>query len=421
MHLLGANIGPQIRTLMLTKDFNHKTSGEINPLELRSTTVKELDELLYNSSHLVPTTFSGKIIDISTISQKRSVDWIHFLRFVVPTIMLDYFDEETKTALIYLAKISNMICQRDINRSDIPSLKLYIDRWIEWLGRMIEEERLAPSTFTTNHHYLLHLPLLIRYLGPMFVYAAFSMEFMIGVFKSRVKGKTKIGQNASNVLVEIASENRLQRLFPVTNDKEKKALTEANSVEGMEMWGPFGVIKIEDATRHLGINGAKSLIERFYIRYYGKDKAVEVDDKDVIEIGYNMRMPEGIVFGCSKGHIPGNRVHYFAKLNLRLDVIKRGRNILMKNLAYFGEIITYFRYTPVGGASVLLAFVKVFDVKSGPVFPFKIPSAPTKIIVVSVHEVVSLCGRYLSADNREHIFWKDYQLHELPIGSITLI
>ena len=100
---------------------------------------------------------------------------------------------------------------------------------------MLKEERLAPNTFTTNHHFLLHVPLLIRYLGPMFVYTAFSMESTIGIFNSRVKGKTKIGQNASNVLVEIASENRLQRLFPVANDKEKKALIEDNSSEGMEM------------------------------------------------------------------------------------------------------------------------------------------------------------------------------------------
>lgn len=421
MHLLGANIGPQIRNIMMSKDFNHKFSNKSNPLELNGTAVREMDRLLYNSSYLVPTIFSGKIIDISTVSQKRSVDWIHFLRFVVPTVLAEYFDEDTKMALINLARVSNMLCQRSIRRSDIPALKSCILSWSGWLNKVIEEERLSPNTYTVNHHFLLHLPLLIQYMGPMFAYAAFPIETTIGVFKSRVKGKSKIGQNASNVLVEIAAENRLERLFPAEDGKEKKALTEDNSIDGLEMWGPFSTIKLDEARHHLGINNAKALIQNFYARYYGKDRSVEVNGADDFEIGYNMRMPEGVVFGSSLGHVPGNRVHFFAKLNLRLDVIKRGKRVSMKNLTYFGEVITYFRYTPVGGSSVLLAFVKVFEVKNGAIFPFRLPSAPTKTVVVSVHELVALCGRYLSVDNKEHIFWKDYQLHEDPFGSITLL
>lgn len=79
----------------------------------------------------------------------------------------------------------------------------------------------------------------------------------------------------------------------------------------------------------------------------------------MIEIEYDLRMPEGIVFGCLLGHVPGNRIHYFFKMNMRLDVIRRGTNVSMKTLAFFGEVITYFRYRPVGGESLLLAFVKV--------------------------------------------------------------
>jgi hypothetical protein len=163
MHLFGSNLGPQIALMMTTDNFtkNH------NPLRLENGQIQKVNTLLRSSCQLTPTTFSGVIEKIDS-GYKKSVDWIHFIRYVLPTTLLSFYDDtDTREALLCFSKICIIAFQREIRKNDAIKMRIYINKWMSWLNALVKNNSLQTWVFSANMHMLLHLPDLVLFLGPL--------------------------------------------------------------------------------------------------------------------------------------------------------------------------------------------------------------------------------------------------------------
>lgn len=127
MHLFGCNVGPQIARLITTGDFSIDKRHQ-HLLRLTNKDVQSTNSLLRSSYPLVPTIFSGVMENIES-GYNCAVDWIHFLRHILPTTVASFFDKATRQKIVCISKICNPACQRDIQQPKestmMPRLSLY--------------------------------------------------------------------------------------------------------------------------------------------------------------------------------------------------------------------------------------------------------------------------------------------------------
>ena len=142
MHLFGCNVGPQIARLITTDDFSIDKRYQ-HPLRFTSKDIQNINSLLRLSCPLVPTTFSGVIENVESV-YNRAVDWIHFLRYTLPTTVASFFDKSTQQKIMCISKICNLACQRDITRMGVDVLRAQILEWISWLKELTDDGRIQP-------------------------------------------------------------------------------------------------------------------------------------------------------------------------------------------------------------------------------------------------------------------------------------
>lgn len=423
MHLFGCNVGPQIARLITTDDFSIDKRYQ-HPLRLTSKDIQNINSLLRLSCPLVPTTFSGVIENVESV-YNRAVDWIHFLRYTLPTTVASFFDKSTRQKIMCISKICNLACQRDITRMDVDVLRAQILEWISWLKELTDDGKIQPWAFNLNQHFLLHLPDLILFLGPMPSYAAFSIERTIQEYKTRIKSRKDPFTNSGNVLIELASSRWIERAALFGNEDKIKAgevLLDDDEENEYEVWGPINRVKLRNNEEVLDFDCFRYLKAYFDIQSRGSNNAF--DPESIVEFGSRLWSPDGTVFGCSVNHKRGNRASFFIKLCLKVNTNKqRGPKIDIRELAYFGEAIVYLRYRFPDGCLKLLALVKIFNVKctKGEIWPYKTPSASYKVKLVNVDEIISLCGRSIDANEREYIFWPYQEKYDVPLGDINLL
>lgn len=120
MHLLGHGIAHQLWNMM------QGTYGKNNnPLYLSPATRNTISQQLIASSQTTPSSFSGSCGDIKNKSGYfRAVDWIHFARFLLPTVLLEYVsDPEAVKALYHLVNIFEIAFSRMTKPKDVKLLK----------------------------------------------------------------------------------------------------------------------------------------------------------------------------------------------------------------------------------------------------------------------------------------------------------
>ncbi|KAJ8663707.1 hypothetical protein O0I10_000956 [Lichtheimia ornata] len=96
MHLLGHGIAHQLWNMM------QGTYGKNNnPLYLSPATRNTISQQLIASSQTTPSSFSGSCGDIKNKSGYfRAVDWIHFARFLLPTVLLGSDDQAKRCQVV---------------------------------------------------------------------------------------------------------------------------------------------------------------------------------------------------------------------------------------------------------------------------------------------------------------------------------
>lgn len=123
MHLLGHGIGHQLWKILRCV-YNRNIAG--NPLQLDAQARKKLAAQMIASRQTTPASFSGNSCDINQqASYFRAVDWIHFVRYIVPTVVLEFIsDEDARRALLSLVQVYEVPFSRRIRKAhDIDLLQ----------------------------------------------------------------------------------------------------------------------------------------------------------------------------------------------------------------------------------------------------------------------------------------------------------
>ncbi|CDH61438.1 predicted protein [Lichtheimia corymbifera JMRC:FSU:9682] len=120
MHLLGHGIAKQLWNMM------QGTYGKNNnPLYLSPATRNTISQqfIASHQHQTTPSSFSGSCGYIKTKSEYfRAVDWIHFARFLLPTVVLEHVsDPEAVNALHHLVNIFEIAFSRMTKPKDVKS------------------------------------------------------------------------------------------------------------------------------------------------------------------------------------------------------------------------------------------------------------------------------------------------------------
>ncbi|ORE17508.1 hypothetical protein BCV71DRAFT_235709 [Rhizopus microsporus] len=120
--------------------------------------------------------------------------------------------------------------------------------------------------------------------------------------------------------------------------------------------------------------------------------------KVLLSLDVEYRVQTRLCLESSVNHKEGNRTSFFVKLCIKVNTNRqKGPRTTMKELTYFGKVVSYLRYTFPDRSSKLLSLVNVFDVKTNKdsLWQYKTPSAVYKIKVVNADEIVSFLAVHL--------------------------
>ncbi|KAI8047312.1 hypothetical protein BDF21DRAFT_434365, partial [Thamnidium elegans] len=101
----------------------------------------------------------------------RAIDYIDFLMYVVPSLLVEAIELQVEDLKAKRAKENE---KRSKKRST--------------------------NKFTINQDYMFHISYFIQQLGPLKAYSARSLERIIGLCKEKIKSRSKPGENAINFL-----------------------------------------------------------------------------------------------------------------------------------------------------------------------------------------------------------------------------
>lgn len=352
MHLI-ANIGKQLIRIF-EGDYDIRIDGrrsnvKCNPLRLTPSQLAYLDKGIKASHPLIPSTYSGSIRSISDHSFYRAVDWIHLVRFIIPTIFVDHFqDPSCNAALSNVSQACNIMCKPQIGPDDIEVLKECIDGWNDFLVALSMDDGVIEETvFTVNLHLMNHVPDIMRRLGPMHSYSAFANERVIGEYKRSIKSRKEPGKNAANLMKRFAARNRLDRLKKLRKDNEEgdnsyrrcQILTlDDGHYDSEELWGPVRKMTIAKFSNAVGENVKKHL-ENYYRIF--EDQQLEIREDKIIELASHLWAPDGSVYDCSSfpttskkrttsSSYATKRESFFVKILLEIDINAPRRPLNLK-------------------------------------------------------------------------------------------
>ncbi|ORY90558.1 hypothetical protein BCR43DRAFT_509031 [Syncephalastrum racemosum] len=261
----------------------------------------------------------------------KSIDWIDFVRYVVPTIVLENVKQApAKDALFALTQVYKTALQREITKQDVKQLDQNVWKWLDFLKTNVQEQKIDISIFTISQHYLQHLELMINAMGPPRYYSAFGMERAIGEIKRSIKSSSAPGVNAGNIIVQLAAQRYVDRMEDLAESSgiksgEKYVLTASKRSNSAEIWPPLWNATVEDFISY----NMERLLTKYWSIYLENVNSIN----PVIEAGSRLWISEKL----------------------------RSRKIRREPKVYFGEVIFYFRHTQQGRRK-LLALIKAWDV-----------------------------------------------------------
>lgn len=410
---MGPGIGKQFWRLVCGKKYG--ASG--NLLFMKPAVRREIGSAVALSASSIPSAFTSCIIDMShQAGSLKSIDWIDFMRYVVPTLLLEHVsDKHAKKAVFALSQVYDITFQPVITDHDIRELVKHVWIWLTFLKNNVRQGKIKGSVFTISQHYLQHLDEIIRAMGPPKYYAAFAMERAIGEIKHKINSPSAPGSNAGNVMVQLAAQRYADRIeapkgqLPV---KKRTVLSASTKLNEAEIWGPLWTADVQDFKKY----GFEQLLKVFWCIHIKNMEQVH----PVIEAGARLWISEREIIGSSfRQRDPSRRDDFYVRMVIDVDISKT-RKIKRKPKVYFGEVVFYFRHTQQRHTK-LLALVKTWDVSldtNGQ--PYLRRNCDSRLCIVSAGDIRSIAGIYTATSERRYIVWPEKKLlKEKDLGAIT--
>ena len=92
----------------------------------------------------------------------QPVDWIDFLLYVVPTIVIKVVDDADVKALVSLVRACALMQKWEITETEVSLIKSSVCKWQDHLQLCYNESHIDIKVFTISQHYLVHVAHIIR-------------------------------------------------------------------------------------------------------------------------------------------------------------------------------------------------------------------------------------------------------------------
>ncbi|CAO3674771.1 unnamed protein product [Rhizopus stolonifer] len=285
MHLAGHNAGGHFLEMLRVE------YGRASVLYLASPVIQAIGNAMQRSKRNIPKTFSGNFKDISFNSGTYcAVDWLAFMRYVVPTLIMEYCPERS---ILGLVDVCNIALKQSVTSDDLERAERGCEKWFAFLDQSIQDGLLDGSVYTVTHHCLEHIPMMTRKLGPLIRCSSFNLECAIQEYKKHIQSPSNPAANASNVLVDLAASRYEERSKTSTEiSKVSIALTITNAIEdGPELWGLFKKVGIDQYKEFR----FPKLLRSFWSIYAGLNSSDILDES--ITVASKLWENNGIIFG----------------------------------------------------------------------------------------------------------------------------
>lgn len=138
LHLIARGIGKQVYDLVTVANLpssqmslfyytnpNHTKNTESYPFFISKRDLKAIGECISQSRKYVPTSFQGSFDNvIAKTDGTRAVDWLDFLLYIVPTIIVPYLpNSSVKKALLSLVKGCALALQWTLTESLLDEME----------------------------------------------------------------------------------------------------------------------------------------------------------------------------------------------------------------------------------------------------------------------------------------------------------
>ena len=134
MHLIARGIGKlvyDLTTTTISKDhpFYFDTSDAFStyPFYITASDLNVIGTCITNSRKFIPVSFQGSFQNvIQSIEGMRAVDWLDYLLYIVPTIVVPCLpNEDSRKAMLALVRGCALALQWELNEQDINDLDRY--------------------------------------------------------------------------------------------------------------------------------------------------------------------------------------------------------------------------------------------------------------------------------------------------------
>ncbi|KAI8098863.1 uncharacterized protein BX664DRAFT_254329, partial [Halteromyces radiatus] len=185
MHLLGHGLTKQLKDLFGSPNVNEMIpdrnvaggAWKTFPFFLDGIKLVNVGEAMLSSRCNIPSEVFGGNWDDIFARKGRAVDWMDFLLFVVPTLILPHMLDKKAQEVMHDMLLACHLCLRwEIRPYDLSFIRRSMDRFQNCLNIAMTKKAIKRKVFTITMHYLGHIWYIVQHLGPMNVYSCRSME-----------------------------------------------------------------------------------------------------------------------------------------------------------------------------------------------------------------------------------------------------
>ncbi|OAD68470.1 hypothetical protein PHYBLDRAFT_150641 [Phycomyces blakesleeanus NRRL 1555(-)] len=218
--------------------------------------IAKIDNAISKSRADIPAIFTGSWRSLEeTTGRQKAVNWLDFLLFVVPTVVVKNFVlSNTREVVMNLVNACSIAQQWKLFNHIYKS----ITHWHSFLRNEIEEKRLKPTIFIINQHMLVHLEYIMREMGTLRAFSCRLIEPTIGLYRTAIRSRKKSGKNMDNILfckagIQHCLRGRSAVLRP-TNRKTSNFEVAIDDVAGPQLWSSPTRMSLGAVARETGIN-----------------------------------------------------------------------------------------------------------------------------------------------------------------------
>ncbi|OAD71978.1 C2H2-type zinc finger transcription factor [Phycomyces blakesleeanus NRRL 1555(-)] len=268
LHLIARGIGKLVYdliTVTLTKETKFYYTHPDNtlntteyPFHIPRADLVTIGNCITSSRKYIPTSFQGSFDNVfAKIDGTRAVDWLDFLLYLVPTLVVPYLpNRAVKTALLSLVKGCALVLQWTLTSELLDEMESYFKHWHSFLYQQVQNNTLSRSVFRPVQHYLVHIPYIIKQQGPLRCYSTHSMERRFAI------------HNYTSTAISICDEINL--IWPKPYGRESY-MDLPNDPSGAQLWEPFHqfVNLNDDLVEGVGGPSVKEALLKYYRRTTG--------------------------------------------------------------------------------------------------------------------------------------------------------